>query len=200
MSVVSVRDEQNGGWPVPDASDVAEEFQAYVATRQRALVRTAYLLTGNLHEAEDLVQSALTRTYLAWHRIREVQAVDAYVRRVLVNEHSSWWRRAWRRVERSTDNVPERPAEPGPDLVDRDEMWALVCTLPPRQRAVVVLRFYEDLSPAEVADALGCSVGTVGSQTSRALATLRERYGEPATPRATPANRPATRPTGEKGA
>ncbi|MFD2082220.1 Sigma-70 region 2 [Actinopolymorpha cephalotaxi] len=92
MSVISIRHEQNGGSPVPDVcdvSDVTEEFQAYVASRQRALVRTAYLLTGNLHEAEDLVQSALTRTYLAWHRIRGVQAVDAYVRRVLVNEHST---------------------------------------------------------------------------------------------------------------
>ncbi|GAA5030856.1 SigE family RNA polymerase sigma factor [Actinopolymorpha pittospori] len=157
-------------------TDVAEEFAAYVASRQRALVRTAYLLTGDLHEAEDLVQSALTRTYLAWHRIRDRNSVDAYVRRVLINEHHSWWRRAWRRAERSTDTLPERPGAADSRFEERDEMWELVQTLPPRQRAVVVLRFYEDLSPTEIAAALGCSVGTVGSQTSRALAALRARY------------------------
>jgi RNA polymerase sigma-70 factor (sigma-E family) len=177
MTAASIRHEQNGGWPV---TDVAEEFAAYVASRQRALVRTAYLLTGNQHEAEDLVQSALTRTYLAWHRIRDRDSADAYVRRVLINEHHSWWRRAWRRAERSTDNLPERPGAADSRFEEHDEMWELVRSLPPRQRAVIVLRYYEDLSPTEIAVALGCSVGTVGSQTSRALAALRARYKQSA--------------------
>ncbi|MBM7788945.1 SigE family RNA polymerase sigma factor [Tenggerimyces flavus] len=151
----------------------AESFDAYVAARQHALLRTAYLLTGDRHEAEDLVQTALTKTYLAWSRVRDP---DAYVRRAMVNVHISWWRRAWRREERPTDAVPEPTATPEPDLADRDEVWALVRSLPPRQRAVVVLRFYEDLTPAEVADILGCTAGTVASQTNRAIAALRARY------------------------
>jgi RNA polymerase sigma-70 factor (sigma-E family) len=155
--------------------DVSGEFHAYVQARQRALVRIAYLLTADHHEAEDLVQAALARTYVAWTRIRDEAAIDAYVRRTMVNIHTGWWRRAWRRRERSTDQVPEPPAESGPDIGDRDEVWVLVRSLPPRQRAVVVLRFYEDLSPAQVAATLGCSVGTVASQTNRALAALRAR-------------------------
>lgn len=165
----------------------AEEFSAYVAARQRALLRTAFLLTGDHHAAEDLVQTALARTYLAWSGIRDKAALDGYVRRVLVNEHTSWWRRAWRRVEHTTDKLPERPTQDPTGAVDeRDEVWDLVQTLPPRQRAAVVLRFYEDLSEAETAAALNCSVGTVKSQTSRALRTLRTRIagarlaGEPA--------------------
>ncbi|WP_020578647.1 SigE family RNA polymerase sigma factor [Actinopolymorpha alba] len=160
-------------------TETAEEFSAYVATRQRALIRTAYLLTGDHHSAEDLVQIALARTYVAWNRIRDKQGLDAYVRRTMINEHTGWWRRAWRRLEHSTDVVPDHSTRPGTDhaasSADRDEMWDLVCTLPPRQRAAVVLRYFEDLSEAETAEALGCSVGTVKSQTSRALATLRAR-------------------------
>lgn len=151
----------------------ADTFDAYVAARQHALLRTAYLLTGDRHEAEDLVQTALTKTYLAWSRVRDP---DAYVRRAMVNVHNSWWRRASRRSERPTETVPEAVAPPGPDLADRDEVWALVRSLPPRQRAVVVLRFYEGLTPGEVADLLGCSTGTVASQTNRAIASLRARY------------------------
>ncbi|WP_020578601.1 SigE family RNA polymerase sigma factor [Actinopolymorpha alba] len=173
-------------------TDVAEEFNAYVAARKHVLVRTAYLLTGDRHDAEDLVQATLTRTFLAWHRIRERNAVDAYVRRTMVNEHTSWWRRAWRRTERSTADLPERPADSPIDLADRDEVWDLVRTLPPRQRAIVVLRFYEDLSPAEIAATLGCSVGTVASQTSRAIAALRARYAE--------LGEPSSRVTAEEGA
>jgi RNA polymerase sigma-70 factor (sigma-E family) len=156
------------------ADSVTESFDAYVAARQHALLRTAYLLTGDRHEAEDLVQVTLTKTYLAWNRIRDP---DAYVRRALVNVHRSWWRRAWRRSERPTDAVPEGTTDPEPtDQAERDEVWALVRSLPPRQRAVVVLRFYEGLSTVEVADILGCSTGTVSSQTNRAIAALRARY------------------------
>ena len=158
----------------PDSAEsAAESFDAYVAARQHALLRTAYLLSGDRHEAEDLVQTALTKTYLAWNRIRDP---DAYVRRALLNVHHSWWRRASRRAERPTDEVPESPPPPEPDPADRDEVWALVRSLPPRQRAVVVLRFYEGLNPGEVADIMGCSTGTVASQTNRAITALRKRY------------------------
>jgi RNA polymerase sigma-70 factor (sigma-E family) len=159
-------------------ADRTAEFSAYVAARQHALVRTAFLLTGDHHTAEDLVQAALARTYLAWERIRDKGSLDAYVRRVMVNEHTAWWRRAWRRRERSTDSVPEQQAWSPPDMGERDEVWTLVCGLPPRQRAAVVLRYYEDLSEAETAQALGCSVGTVKSQTSRAIAALRKRLAD----------------------
>lgn len=158
-------------------TDVAEEFSEYVAARQHALVRTAFLLTGDHHAAEDLVQAALTKTYLTWGKIRDKGAIDAYVRRTMVNEHTAWWRRAWRKREHTTGEVPDVPARSDPDLGVRDEVWELVRTLPARQRAAVVLRYYEDLSEAETAAALGCSVGTVKSQTSRALATLRKRLG-----------------------
>lgn len=158
--------------------EAADSFSEYVAARQPALVRTAYLLTGDHHAAEDLVQISLAKTYLTWHRIRDIGKVDAYVRRIMINEHTAWWRRAWRRLERSTDSIPERPGPPAEsDFADRDEVWELVKTLSPRQRAVVVLRYYEDLSEADTARALGCSVGTVKSQTSRALASLRTRLG-----------------------
>ena len=153
------------------------QFCEYAAVRQHQLLRTAYLLTSDLYAAEDLVQTALARAYLSWGKLREPEAADAYVRRIMVNEHTSWWRRAWRRNERSTDVLPER-AEQRDDatgFAERDRMWELVQTLPPRQRAAVVLRFYEDMSEAETARVLDCSIGTVKSQTSRALAALRER-------------------------
>ncbi|HEY8454637.1 MAG TPA: SigE family RNA polymerase sigma factor [Actinopolymorphaceae bacterium] len=155
------------------------EFSAYVAARKHALVRTAFLLTGDHHAAEDLVQSALAKTYLAWGKIRDKGSIDAYVRRVMVNEHTAWWRRAWRRRERSTDVLPETHAvyQP-PEAPERDEVWELISTLPPKQRAAVVLRYYEDMTEAETAQVLGCSVGTVKSQVSRALATLRARLAD----------------------
>jgi len=149
-------------------------FAAYVRDRSPALLRTAYLLTGNAEEAEDLLQDALARLFNAWPRIREKDALDGYVRRTMVNLRTSRWRR--RKVPSvSMADVPETPvydAQHGP--ADRDAMWGALLRLPPRMRAVLVLRFYEDLSEAEAAAALGCSIGTVKSQTSRALAKLRE--------------------------
>jgi RNA polymerase sigma-70 factor (sigma-E family) len=152
-------------------------FCEYAAVRQQSLLRTAYLLTGDLHAAEDLVQIALAKAYLSWSKLREPHAADAYVRRIMVNEHTSWWRRAWRQREHSTDVLPETAVDrqDPTEFDERDRMWALVQTLPPRQRAAVVLRYYEDMSEAETAQVLGCSVGTVKSQTSRAVATLRRR-------------------------
>lgn len=156
------------------------QFCEYAAARQQRLLRTAYLLTSDLHAAEDLVQTALAKAYLSWGKLREPRAADAYVRRIMINEHTSWWRRAWRHNEHSTDVLPERAHRDQDPIqfAQRDAMWELVQTLPPRQRAAVVLRYYEDMSEAETAQVLGCSIGTVKSQTSRALATLRGRLGD----------------------
>ncbi|HEU5110742.1 MAG TPA: SigE family RNA polymerase sigma factor [Micromonosporaceae bacterium] len=156
-------------------STLEEEFREFVAARSAALLRTAYLLAGDWATAEDLLQTALTKTYLAWKRLGEIEAVEPYARRVLVNTATSWWRRRWH-GERPTEVLPERPA---PDRLEehleRDALWQHVKSLPARQRAVLVLRFYEDMSEAQTAAMLGISVGTVKSQTSRALAALRQK-------------------------
>jgi RNA polymerase sigma-70 factor (sigma-E family) len=153
------------------------EFADYMAARQPGLLRTAYLLSGDRHTAEDLVQTALAKLYLSWDKVQRRESIDGYVRRILVNEHNSLWRRAWKRQETTVSQFPDRPAAEAPAGRDAD-LWAFVQTLPRRQRAVVVLRFYEELTEAETAAALGVSVGTVKSQTSRALAALRSRSGE----------------------
>jgi RNA polymerase sigma-70 factor (sigma-E family) len=151
------------------------EFSQYVTERSGAWLRVAYLLTGNRSDAEDLLQTALAKTYLAWNRIQDKGALDGYVRRVLVNTQTSWWRK--RRVdEYPTDLLPEQPSEdaaPG-QFEMRETIWKALGDLPKRQRAVVVLRYYEDLSEAETAAVMGISVGTVKSTASRALAKLRE--------------------------
>ena len=155
-----------------------EAFRAYVAARSPALLRTAYLLTGNRTDAEDLLQTALAKTYLAWERIREREALDGYVRRVMVNTQTSWWRR--RKVdEYATDVLPEQASgrDATDDLVLHDALWTALGQLPARQRAMVVLRYYEDLSEAEAAAVLGVSIGTVKSTTSRALNKLRDTAG-----------------------
>jgi RNA polymerase sigma-70 factor (sigma-E family) len=155
------------------AASVDAEFADWMAARQVALVRTAYLLTGSQHAAEDLVQATLTRLYLSWDRISDRQHVDAYARRALLNEHRSTWRRTSRRPEVLSDAVPEAALAPAEYDGEREAVWRFVQALPPRQRAVIVLRYYEDLSEAQIADLLGISAGTVKSQASRALASLR---------------------------
>lgn len=155
------------------AAGEPDGFSAYVSSRGSALLRTAYLLTGNRSDAEDLLQTALAKTFLAWDRIKDKGAVDAYVRRVLVNTQTSWWRR--RRVdEYPTGDLPERPT---PDSASahalHDTLWSALAALPRRQRAMVVLRYYEDLTESETAQVMGVSVGTVKSTVSRALAKLR---------------------------
>lgn len=163
-----------------------EAFRGYVAARSPALLRTAYLLTGQRADAEDLLQTALAKTYLAWSRIREREALDGYVRRVMVNTQTSRWRR--RKVdEHPTDVLPERAGQRDAttDLVLHDALWSALSGLPKRQRAMLVLRYYEDLSEAETADILGVSVGTVKSTTSRALVKLRDTPGLRDNPRAT---------------
>jgi RNA polymerase sigma-70 factor, ECF subfamily len=172
-----------------------EEFREFVAARSSALLRTAYLLAGDWGTAEDLLQTALTKTYLAWKRLGEIEAVEPYARRVLVNTATSWWRRRWH-GERPTEVLPEQS---GPDrheeALQRDVMWRHVRALPTRQRAVLVLRYYEDLTEAQTADLLDISPGTVKSQTARALATLRRRLAdEGLAPSVLPDRRPAPKP------
>ncbi len=151
------------------------DFAAYMQARQASLLRTAYLLTGDRHTAEDLTQTAFAKLYLAWDKVRDQGSIDGYVRRIVVNEHNSLWRRAWKRRELSSDQLPEHPHRDEYDAGAGRELWDLVQTLPRKARAVVVLRYYEELSEAETAEVLGISVGTVKSQASRALAALRER-------------------------
>jgi RNA polymerase sigma-70 factor (sigma-E family) len=131
------------------------------------------LLTGDRALAEDLVQTALAKTYLAWGRIRDREAVEAYTRRTMVTTYASWWRRRWR-GEVPTGTLPDRPGDDPYGQVDSSlPLRAALARLPRRMRAVVVLRYWDDLSAAEVAAILGCSVGTVQSQASRGLAKLR---------------------------
>jgi len=163
---------------LPDSHGVEEDFREFVAARSGALLRTAYLLAGDWATAEDLLQIALTKTYLAWKRLGRIDAVEPYTRKVLVNTATSWWRRRWH-GERPTEILPETAITDGLDeRLERDALWRQVRDLPARQRAVLVLRFYEDQSEAETARLLGVSVGTVKSQCSRALASLRQRLGE----------------------
>jgi RNA polymerase sigma-70 factor (sigma-E family) len=157
--------------------DKDADFSEYMAARQPSLLRTAYLLTGDRHTAEDLVQTALAKLYLSWDKVQRQDSLDGYVRRILVNENNSLWRRAWKKRETATDELPEQPAEAQQSGHD-SELWELVQTLPRKQRAAVVLRYYEQMSEAETAAVLGVSVGTVKSQTSRALAALRSRVGD----------------------
>jgi len=156
------------------SSDGDVAFTAFVAARGAALLRTAYLLTGDHQTGEDLVQTALAKTYAAWPRIRDKGAVEAYVRRTMVTTHTSWWRRHWR-GETPTENPPDdESTDPTREHDERDRIWRHLGRLSERQRAVVVLRFYEDLGEAETAALLGCSRGAVKSHTNRALARLRE--------------------------
>jgi RNA polymerase sigma-70 factor (sigma-E family) len=146
-------------------------FDEFVAARSTALLRTAYLLTHDHGLAEDLLQTALTKSWFAWDRISGEP--EAYVRKVLVNTFSSWWRRKWN-GEQATEDLPDRGTHDAADEVTTGhDLWTAMERLPRRQRAVVVLRYFEDLTEPQTAEALGCSVGTVKSQTSKALAKLR---------------------------
>lgn len=149
-----------------------ERFSEFVAARWQALSRVAYLLTGDHGRAEDLLQVALVRAHRRW---RHIDDPEHYIRRILINLNNSWWRR--RRVgEQLTDRPPERAADdPHQDYEVRDELWSAVLKLPPRMRAILVLRYFEDLPEADVARILECSLGTVKSQTSRALDRLRSQ-------------------------
>jgi RNA polymerase sigma-70 factor (sigma-E family) len=155
--------------------DADADFVDFVSARWPRLCRMAYLLTGGDEcAAEDLLQGAMEQTYARWTRVRRMEAPEAYIRRVMVNAMISERRRpGWRR-ESLRAVVPEvSPLPEGSGVVDHALVWPLVCALPERQRAVVVLRYYEDLSEAETADVLDCAVGTVKSQAHHALQALR---------------------------
>lgn len=146
-----------------------EVFAAFVLHRSDSLLRTAYLLTHDRHLAEDLLQTALAKAWPRWSRIDENP--EAYVRKIIVNTYATWWRRKWN-GESPTEELPE-PAGDDRDVSSVSDIRTALGRLPRRQRAVVVLRFFEDLTEAETARVLECSVGTVKSQTSKALAKLR---------------------------
>jgi len=148
--------------------ELEESFATYVAERRPALVRTAYLLCGDVHLAEDLVQGALIKAVGHWRRIGDHP--EPWLRKVIVNEHISRWRKH-RGRERLTDAVPDTPAASGGADLD---LAAALDRLAPRQRAVVVLRYYEDLTEAETARVLGVAIGTVKSQHRDAIARLRQ--------------------------
>jgi RNA polymerase sigma-70 factor (sigma-E family) len=148
-----------------------EGFEEFVAVASPRLLRTAYLLTRDVGHAEDLLQTVLAKAWRSWRRVKGDP--EPYVRRIMVNTHATWWRRRWR-GEEPAGELPESIGEPEQHAVDeRDWLWQVLGRLPSRQRAVLVLRYYEDLTEAQVADLLGCSVGTVKSQASKALAKLR---------------------------
>jgi len=152
---------------------VEGDFEAFVAARFPALRRAAFLLTGDWPLAEDLVQTALARSWPRWGRLRQDAAFEAYVRRTIATTYATWWRRRWR-GEVPTEVLPEAAAGDAYAAVDdRDRVLRALATLSARSRAAVVLRYFEDMSEAEVAEVLGCSVGTVKSSVSRALTQLR---------------------------
>jgi RNA polymerase sigma-70 factor (sigma-E family) len=150
--------------------DAPASFDDYVRARHQALLRFAHMLCGDAHLAADLVQDALERTGLRWRRLRDQEDPEGYVRRIIVNRYLNRWRRL--RRERLVAEVPDRP-DPLPSGRSDDAVWQLLATLPRQQRAVLVLRFYEDMTEAAIAELLGCSLGTVKSNSSRALAKLR---------------------------
>jgi RNA polymerase sigma-70 factor (sigma-E family) len=155
------------------------EFAAYFARRQEAVRRTAYMLCGDWHRADDLAQQAFVALHRKWRKVRDRGALDAYVRKTLVRAAIDESRRPWRR-ERVDDEPPEpAPSEEGFDerVVTREALLAAVREVPPRQRAALVLRYFEDLDVRAAAKALGCSEGNVKSQTARGLERLRELHG-----------------------
>ena len=147
-------------------------FRDYVVERRPQLYRSAYLLCGDPHRAEDVVQDALVRLFVAWPRVRRANNVDAYARRIIVNSHYDQHRRPWRR-EKATPAGPDRPTAEGFPAEDAQALWAALRQLPEGQRKVVVLRHLWGLSVEETSADLGISPGTVKSQTSDALAALR---------------------------
>lgn len=157
-----------------------DEFTEFVHATWPALYRTAYLLLGEHQLAEDLVQTSLAKTYASWHKVRDPAAAPAYARVVLANTAVTWFRRRSWRNEHPTETLPETSG--GSDPSDRPAVVDALRALAPRQRAVVVLRYYDDLSVREVAHALGISEGTVKSQTSAAFARLRDLLGDAVLP------------------
>jgi RNA polymerase sigma-70 factor (sigma-E family) len=163
---------------LPERTDQAQgsaeaEFKEFVVSRSHALRHTAYLMCGDVHQAEDLVQTVLLKLYMSWNWVQRAGNRDAYVRRVLIRCVIDEQRRAWRRRERLVTVFPEPMAPPTSDMGERDAVLQALARLAPRQGATLVLRFWEDLSVEQTAELLECSTGTVRSQTARGLARLR---------------------------
>jgi RNA polymerase sigma-70 factor (sigma-E family) len=160
--------------PPAAAAAVEEAFSAFVAARGDALWRIAWLLTGDRQRAEDLVQTALAKTWPHWAKLSLGGSAEAYVRRVIYTTYLAWWRRRWN-AEIPSEQIPEQFAstEPADAIALQRDLATALASLPRGQRAVVVLRYFEDRSESETAATLGISVGTVKSQTARAMATLR---------------------------
>jgi RNA polymerase sigma-70 factor (sigma-E family) len=156
--------------------DTAADFDEFVRAKRAALVRSAYLLTGDRHLAEDLVQSALARTHRGWARLEDPANAEAYTRKVMYHLQVSWWRRN-RVAESMTDELPEPRPTGGPGeatgLTNRMTIHSALAKLSPKQRAVLVYRYFEDRTEAETAELMGVHIGTVKSQTAKALVRLR---------------------------
>ncbi|MEV5960602.1 SigE family RNA polymerase sigma factor [Kribbella sp. NPDC051952] len=161
-------------------SDRDAEFLEYVTANRGRMLRTARLLTsGDAHWAEDLVQVALTKLYVHWAKVRREDGAARYADRILVNAFLDERRRMWRKREATTVQMYDAAPEPGPDHADRLTVLQALAQLPRRQHAVVVLRYFRDLDVQTTAELMGCSAGTVKSQTSRALDTLRDLLRDP---------------------
>ncbi|MFC5730554.1 MULTISPECIES: SigE family RNA polymerase sigma factor [Nocardioides] len=154
-------------------------FAEFVAARSSSLHRAAYLMVGDVGLAQDLVQEALTKTYVAWPRLRDPANADAYTRKAIMTTAITWFRKKSWNSERAAAVVPDGISEGHADrVVVRTSLMEALAQLPPRQRAVIVLRYYEDLTEAQIAGVLGCAAGTVKSQASAALTKLRDLLGD----------------------
>jgi RNA polymerase sigma-70 factor (sigma-E family) len=149
------------------------EFEDFVRAAQRPLLRFGHVLTGNPHDAADLVQAALERVGRRWSRVQQVEHPVAYTKQVMARLHVTAWRHVRREI---VHDEPPTGIHHDDAPLSESPMWTALGSLPPRQRAVLVLRYYEDFSEQEIAEVLGCRPGTVKSQSSRGLATLRERW------------------------
>jgi RNA polymerase sigma-70 factor (sigma-E family) len=160
--------------------DDEERFTAFVHAHHATLFRTAYLMTADYQRAEDLLQTTLVRLYQRWPRVEAMERPVGYARKVLLSQAASWWRK--RSSHESPVVLLDEPTWGGEvdDVVEHDRVWSAVLRLPPRQRAVTVLRYYEDLSEAEIAATLGVAPGTVKSHAHAASRRLAELLGEPA--------------------
>lgn len=159
------------------SSREATAFTEFMSARSASLFRTAYLIVGDYQLAQDLLQESLIKTYIAWPRLRDVSKAEGYTRKTIVTTAISWRRRRSFH-ERPMDPLPDPTVpDPGEALTTHASMVVQLRTLPPRQRAAIVLRYYEDLSEAQAAEVMGCSVGAVKSHVSTGLGRLRDRLG-----------------------
>ncbi|MEV6965521.1 SigE family RNA polymerase sigma factor [Hamadaea flava] len=161
-----------------EAKEVDVTYEEFAATRLASFARYAVMLTGDAHSAQDLVQETMVRAQLHWRKVSRAESPEGYVKRMMVNLYIDWRRGPWwRRVLLRSDAGAEVrvPVDLAEGAADRDLVWQALARLPRQQRAALVLRFYEDLPDAEIAEALGCTVGTARGYISKALATLRTR-------------------------